>query len=210
VESPGTVLAMTLKADGKALMLGTCERGVWLSEDGGRGGAASPFTPDSPVLSAALGPEAKLILTGHEDRMARVWGADGKAIGKPLSLDAPVRAVAVSADSKVLATAAGKTVRLWDGTTHLPLGRPLLHEADVFSVAFTPDGKGLLAGDQAGAVHRWTVPGPLVGEVPRVKLWVEVMAGKELDAKGGFRALGDKERLDRKQKLQELGGPLTP
>jgi hypothetical protein len=210
VQPPGTVLAMTATADGPVVMFGTCERGTWLAEDGGREGAKQLFDAPSPVLSAALGPGAKVVLTGHEDQIARVWGADGKPLGNPLRHEAPVRAVAVSADGSRFATAAGKTAQVWDAATHQPIGRPLSHEADVFSVAFTPDGKGLLTGDRAGAVRIWPVPAPLAGDPRRLKLWVEVMARTELDGAGAARPLNETILRDRRQRLQELGGPLTP
>jgi WD40 repeat protein len=209
-EPPGTVLALTVKADGTLLLFGTCAQGVWQSVDGERQGAVKLFTPDSPVLSAALGSDARVILTGHEDHTARLWGAGGKAVGTPLRHDAAVRAVAVSPDGQWLATAAGKTGRLWDAATHLPVGRPFAGEADILALAFAPDGKGLLAGDRAGVVRRWPVAGPLEGDLPRLKLWVEVMAGKELDAAGTARPLNDATLRDHRQKLQALGGPLTP
>ncbi|HKI30678.1 MAG TPA: hypothetical protein VKA46_02215 [Gemmataceae bacterium] len=207
--APGVVLAMTAKAEGKLLMCGTCEQGIWLSEDGERQGAARLFTPDSPVLSAALAGDAKVFLTGH-DKTARHWGADGQAVGKPLQHDAPVRAVALSPAGKLFATGAGKAVRLWDAATHLPIGRPLLHQADVLSLTFAADGKSVLAGDQGGVVRRLTVAAPLQGDLPRVKFWVEVTAGKELDAAGTLRPLNDTTRKERRLKLQALGGPLTP
>ncbi len=209
-EPPGAVLALTAKADGQLLLFGTCAQGVWQSVDGERQGAVKLFTPDSPVLSAALGPDAKLILTGHDDHSARLWGADGKAAGTPLRQEAPVGAVAVSADGQWLATAAGKAGRLWDAATRLPVGRPIANDADIAALAFAPDGKGLLTGDRAGAVRRWPVPAPLEGDLPRIKLWVEVMAGKELDAAGNLRPLSDATLRDRRQKLQAVGGPLMP
>jgi hypothetical protein len=209
-DPPGHVLTMTVKADGKLLLFGTCAQGVWQSEDGERQGAVKLFTPDSPVVSAACGPDARVILTGHEDHSARLWGADRKALGQPLRHDAAVGAVAVSADGRWLATAAGQAVRLWDAATHLPVGRPLAGEADVLALGFAPDGKGLLAGDQAGAVRRWSVPVPLDGDLARIKLWVEVMARKELDAAGNVRPINEATLMDRRQKLQALGGPLVP
>jgi hypothetical protein len=210
IDPPGTVLAMTAGADGSVMMLGTCEQGIWLAENGGKEGARRFAAAPSPVLSAALGPDAKLVLTGHDDRLTRVWGADGKQLGDPLRHEAPVRAVAVSADGSRFATAAGKTAQVWDAATHQPVGRPRSHEADVLAVAFAPDGKGLLTGDRAGAVRVWPVPAPLAGDPRRLKLWVEVMARKQLDGAGTARPLDEQALGIRHKQLQELGGPLTP
>ncbi len=210
VEPPGTILAIGVKADGQVMMFGTCEQGTWLAPDGGRAGVKKLFTAPSPVLSAALGPDVQVVLTGHDDQQARVWGARGKPLGNPLPHAAPVGAVAVSADGKLFATGAGQTAHLWDAATHQPIGRPLAHEADVLAVAFTPDGNGLLTGDQAGSVRRWEVPAPLAGDVRRLKLWVEIRAAKELDGAGTARPLNQAALMDRRQKLQAAGGPPKP
>jgi WD40 repeat protein len=209
-DAPGIVLAMTATAGGGLMMCGTCDQGVWLSEGGQRQGAMKLVTPESPVLSVALGLDAKLVLTGHEDHTARLWGADGKPLGGPLAHDGPVRAVAVSADGALLATAAGKAVRLWDAATRQPIGPPRAHEADVLSLAFSPDGKALLTGDAAGAARVVTVPAPLGEDVRRLKLWAEVTARAELDAAGKVRPLDDATWQQRRQGLQALGGPPKP
>jgi hypothetical protein len=210
VEPPGTVLAIAAKADGPVMMFGTCERGTWLSADGGRDEAKQLFHADSPLLSAALGSDVRVILTGHEDHQARVWDAKGKPAGNPLPQEAAVGAVAVSADGKWFATGAGQTAQLWDAATQQPVGRHLPHEADVTALAFTPDGSALLSGDQRGTVRRWPVPTPTEGDAPRLRLWVEVRAGKALDAAGQARPLDEKTLADRRQKLQAAGGPPRP
>jgi WD domain, G-beta repeat len=210
VETPGDVLAVTVKADGQVMMFGTCERGTWLAHDGGRDEANKLFTAPSPVLSGALGPDVQVVLTGHEDHQARVWDVRGKPIGNPLPHEAPVAAVAISADGKLFATGAGKTAHLWDAVTHQLIGRPLAHDADVLSLAFAPDGSGLVTGDQAGTVRHWTVPAPLAGDVSRLKLWVEIRAAKELDGAGTVRPLNPAAVMDRRQMLQAAGGPPKP
>jgi WD40 repeat protein len=210
LESPGTVFAIGAKADGQVMMFGTCEQGTWLAPDGGQEGVKKLFNAESPVLSAALGRDVQLILTGHEDHQARVWDGRGKPAGAPLPHEAPVGAVAVSADGKWLATGAGQTVHLWDAATHQPVGRPLVNEADVTALAFTPDGGALLGGDQNGALRRWAVPAPVEGDAARLKLWAEVRAGKALDAAGKARPLDDKALQERRQKLQAAGGPPKP
>jgi hypothetical protein len=209
-ETPGDVVAMGSAANGKPMMCGTCEQGVWLAEGGRRQGATKLFNLESPMLSAALGLDARMILTGHEDHMARLWGADRKPLGSSLRHDGPVRAVAVSADGTWLATATGKAVRLWDAARRQPVGPPRVHEAEVASLAFSPDGKTLLTGDAAGAVRLVTVPAPLGEDVQRLELWAETVARAVLDAGGHVHALDEATVLQLRQKLQELGGPPKP
>jgi hypothetical protein len=210
LEAPGPVLALTGKGDGKLLMAGICGQGVWQCDEGGREGAAKLTTPESPVLSLALAADANVILTGHEDQTAHAWSAEGKPLGTLPRQGAGVRAVAVSADGKLFATAAGKAARVWDAATRLPIGRPWTGEAEVLALAFSPDGKTLLAGDQAGLVRQCPVAAPLTADPLRIKLWVQVMARQELDAAGTPHQLNDTTLQERRRKLQELGGPLTP
>jgi hypothetical protein len=210
LDPPGPVLAFARGSGDKLLMFGTCGQGVWQCDDGGREGASRLFRPDSPVVSAALASDAKVILTTHEDHTTRLWGADGKPFGTLPGQDVGPSGVAVSADGKLLAVAAGQTARLWDASTRLPVGRPWAHEAEVLAVAFSADRKSLLSGDALGTVRQATVAAPLEGDAARIRLWVQVMARQELDVAGQVRPLNEAALKERRQKLQELGGPLTP
>ncbi|HEX5273425.1 MAG TPA: hypothetical protein VFW33_23170 [Gemmataceae bacterium] len=207
LESPGIILAIGRKGEDSVMMFGACEQGTWLAPDGGTEGVKKLFNADSPLLSGALGPGVRVILTGHEDHQARAWDPRGKPDGTPLAHDAPVGAVAVSADGKWFATGAGQTAQLWDAATHHPVGRPLAHEADVTALAFTPDGSALLSGDRRGTVRRWALAAPAEGDPARLRLWVEVRAGKVLDGAGQTRPLDEKALQERRQKLQAAGGP---
>jgi hypothetical protein len=210
LEPPGEVLAMAALGEGEVLMCGTCEQGVWLSEGGRRQGAKRAFAAESPPLAIGLGPGARLVVTGHEDGTAQLWGADRKPVGLPLRLGASVAAVAVSPDGAALATAAGKAVRVWDAATRQPVGPPMDNGDDVLSLAFAADGKSLLTGDRAGAVRQVPLATPTGGEPERLKLWAEVTARAELDAAGKLRPLADGPLTERRTKLQSLGGPPTP
>ena len=207
LQPPGSVLTMTREPNGKLMMMGTCEQGVWLSEEGGREGAKKAFTPDSPVYSAAMSPDVKIILSGHEDQSVRLWDGDGQPRGSLPRQEGPVRAVAVSADGSLLATAAAKTVQLWDMATRRPIGRPLIHPTDVLALAFAPDGQGLLSGDQSGIVRRWPLVAPRNESVPRLKLWVEEQAGMELDGAGNTKLLSEPGRRRGAKRLQSMEGP---
>jgi hypothetical protein len=49
------------------------------------------------------------------------------------------------------------------------------------------------------------VPGPLGGDVERVRLWIETTAGTELDATGALRPLS-RETWNERRRLEQLGG----
>ncbi len=209
-EAPGPVLAVSFKPDGTGVAVGLCERGAWFT-DGEERENLKPVTKDSPLLSAALAPDGKRFLGGHEDGRARLWSLpDAKPLGPPLREGAPVRAVAVSADGRLFATAAAKSVRLWDAVARRPVGRPPRQEHDVLCLAFTPDGASLLTGGADGAARLWPLPRTEGLSVERLALWAQVTAGAELDQDGAVKPLTPSAHEERRRRLAELGGPPRP
>src|SRR5206468_9668432 len=91
------------------------------------------------VWAAALSPDGKTVLTGSQDRTARLWdAATGKPTGVGLKHGAGVLAVAFSPDGKTVATGSwDATARLWDCATGTPVAPPLKHPAGVYAVAFS-------------------------------------------------------------------------
>ena len=79
---------------------------------------------ESPIDAVAFSPDGKTILTGGDDRVARLWDAvTGRPIGQPLVHQGTVFAVAYSPDGKMLVTgSADKTARRWDAATGRPIG----------------------------------------------------------------------------------------
>ena len=74
------------------------------------------------------------------------------------------------------------------------------------TAAFRPDGRALLT----ATLHRarlWAVPAPLAGEAERLRLWVEVSTGLELDASGAVIELDAQTWQQRRERLERLGGP---
>lgn len=67
------------------------------------------------VEAVAFGPDVALLLTGSDDKTARLWDAATlKPIGPPLKHEGPVRSVAFNPDGQTVLTASlDKTVRLW-------------------------------------------------------------------------------------------------
>lgn len=107
------------------------------------------------VLTVALSPDGKTVVSGGIDRMVRVWSvADGKQL-----LDLPIYgaaeqnpgvcSVAVSPDGKTLAVAAWeKPVTFWDLMTGAQRDIPLIADQPIgeqmaWGLAFSPDGSKL-------------------------------------------------------------------
>jgi WD40 repeat protein len=164
------------------------------------------------VTAVALSPDGKLLLTGSKDGTARLWdAATARPLHPPLTLQSPLLVVAFSPDGNTALTATeGQSLQLWDVRTGKALGPALpwagRNKTVVTSAAFRPDGRALLT----TTMHRaqlWAVPVPVPGEAERLRLWVEVSTGLELDASGAVVELDSATWQQRRQRLERLGGP---
>jgi tetratricopeptide (TPR) repeat protein len=170
----------------------------------------SPLTHRDRVEGVAFSPDGKVALTGSSDQTARLWNArTGEPIGPPLMHQGGVWSVAFSPDGRWILTGAfGDASRLWDAATFQPIGPPLPDAAGegLPKVAFSRDGRFLLTADGRW-MRRWDAPAPLPDDVPRLAAWVEAATGLELDERGAIRPLDRSAWLERRGRLEQLGGP---
>ncbi len=93
------------------------------------------------VKAVAFSPDGKTVITGSQDKTARLWdAATGQPLGQTLTHQGSVRAVAFSPDGKTVITGSwDKTRTFWDAVTARP--RPESRRiAAVNAVVFSPDG----------------------------------------------------------------------
>ena len=117
----------------------------------------------SPLTAVAFSPDGTKVVTGHKDKTACIWSADGSAAPVVLTgHEDAVTAVAFRADGKQLVTgSADKTARVWnaDGTS-----APIVlkgHEAAVTAVAYSPDGSMIVTatGAESAIARVWNAAG---------------------------------------------------
>jgi tetratricopeptide (TPR) repeat protein len=168
----------------------------------------SPLPHHDRVDGVAFSPDGTMALTGSCDRTARRWeAATGRPIGPPLMHSGWVWSVAFSPDGRwILTGGVGDASQLWDAATGQPIGPPLPDAAGRPKVAFSRDGRFLLMGDVL-TMRRWDAPAPLPDDLPRLTAWVEAATGLALDERGSIRPLDRSAWLERRSRLEQLGGP---
>ncbi|HEY7156483.1 MAG TPA: protein kinase, partial [Gemmataceae bacterium] len=152
-----------------------------------------------------------VVVTGEGGHLARAWDlGSGRPISGPLSdLAGNISWLTFSPDGSSILTGLWDrhNARLWDTATGKPIGPPVHHNEAVPFVAFTPDGKRMMSGSVNGEFRAQDVPWPLPGDAERLRCWVEVLTGMELDAEGTIRDLDADAVQLRREQLRQLGGP---
>jgi WD40 repeat protein len=225
LEHPAPVHAVAFSPDGTTLLTGCGnhpdspltqggEARLWDAATGQPRG--DPLPHQGAVVAVAFRPDGKTVLTGSTDRTARLWdAATGRQLGPSLAHRDTVTSVAFRPDSRLVMTASRDgTSRLWDAATGKPLGPPLPHRHEDTNhtfVAFGPDEQSVLTAGRDGELTRWQVEtAPVAGDVERVRLWVQVLTGTELDGERVAGSLSRDTWGERRRRLEELGGPPLP
>lgn len=114
---------------------------------------------ESPVSSIAVMADGIRVLSGHEDRLVRLWNWRTKKLLRTFNGHfSTVSDLSISPDEELLASAAhDQTVRVWSIATGEQLHRFAGHTDIVTSVDFSNDGNRILSASWDGTIRIWDV-----------------------------------------------------
>lgn len=136
--------AWAFNGNGSQLAGASSELTVW---DTASGEVLQEWPQRSWVTALAFCPAGRLLATGHDTGVVRVWEWQEQKllfelVGHPL----PVSALAFRRDGQVLATAGeDRSIRLWDVTRGVMTGSLLGHTDRISGLAWHPDGRRLVS-----------------------------------------------------------------
>ncbi|MDE0396603.1 MAG: WD40 repeat domain-containing protein [Candidatus Poribacteria bacterium] len=112
---------------------------------------------DQDILALAFSSDKKILASGSEDIMVRLWDTETRAkIATLEGHEVWVAALAFSPDGKTIATGdAGKVIKLWDVDTQRERATLTGHTNGISALTFTPDGKTLASGSYDGTIRFW-------------------------------------------------------
>jgi hypothetical protein len=165
-----------------------------------RSGETAPYTlrHDGRTLDAEFSRDGRMIVTGGQDRIARVWDSvTGRLVGSLLHDDA-VRRVGSSPDGRFLFGATVSSVHLWRDRTHERQLPVLTHGGNLLTTAFSSSGRHILTLSEDGVVRIFELeqrlPAKVIkqsGQAPAaIAALTQLLAGRQLGEDVKLQALG--------------------
>jgi WD40 repeat protein len=207
----GAIRSGAFSPDGNLVATGSDDKTARLWEAATGRSLGEPLRHGGEVSGVSFGPGGRTIVTlSYESTFGlhRMWqAATGKHIG-----DCTWSPVFAPDGLTVLTWEDGRTHRFRDAATGRPIGPPIRHEGEATPrwAAFSPDGKTVLTEYEDKTVRFQAGPAPVEADLERLVLWVQIATGMELAPNGTRRWLDAATWRERRQRLDELGGPPLP
>ena len=108
------------------------------------------------VNAIAFSPDGKLLVSGGDERMIRLWDVETGALLQTMKDHSyEVHTVTFSADGQTVVSGSFKELTLWDAKTGQELRRLRGSSSHINAVAFSRDGKTLACADYLGTIKLW-------------------------------------------------------
>jgi len=170
----------------------------------------APLRHGDGLRTACFSPDGKLIATGGEDNVARLWhAADGTPAGPALRHGGMVRGLAFRRDGRVLATGSvDGLLRLWDTARSELMAPPLQFGSEITAIQFSAAGDHVFF--NAGSSQSWVLPlAPTAVPVAALEILAELHSGRTLAAGPGAADIPPAEMERRFAALTQLAPALT-
>ena len=113
----------------------------------------------SPILSAAMSPDSRLVASADRSGVVKVWNIEANSeVASWQYSTKEVTAVTFSPDGKLLASAGqDATIRLWKVSDWTEQACVRGHERTINSISWSPDGQWLASGARDNSIRIWNL-----------------------------------------------------
>ena len=155
------IWSLDVSANGDQLASSSSDRSIrlWDIRAGLPTGQPLISTHESSVLSMALSPDDRYLVSADESGKVKLWelGSKQQDIITLGTHAVPVYAVTVSPDNRqIMSAGVDGTLRIWDIEKKAEIKKIKGHDGSaIYSAAFSPDGKQIVSGGQDNNLELW-------------------------------------------------------
>jgi WD40 repeat protein len=208
----GSVGHVGFSPDGRLFLTATHHK-AQLWETATRKPVGAPLRHPGGLALAIFRPDGRAVVTaGGSDKGVQIWEVPTGKLLITLPHRGTVSRAVFGLDGKTLVTSSwlefsrAMEVRAWDLAARKPVAPPLAYPQGSQGPYISSDGMKVLtvSARQPSTIQvdALEMPVPVAGEPERIRLWVEVLVGMELDESGGTHALDAATWQQRRRRLE--------